>query len=78
MQIVLKIDVDDVTAGAYKHFSNEGRQHFMDQVSSLLQKAATNDRAQRLRQLIREINEEQVGPEYNPEILYELFRGEEE
>ena len=50
----------------------------MDQVSLLLQKATNTDRSQRLKQLIREVNEEQVCAECNPEMLYELVPGEDE
>ena len=76
MEMVLKIDVDESTARVYKDFNNEDKEHFLGQVSALLQKATDKKRSQRIRKIIREIRKDSGGPEVNSEILYELFRSE--
>ncbi len=68
-----------MTAIAYESLSTDTKEDFKLDVTQMMQNRAGSGRGARIKQLLDEIKKDAgAGTELNPEILYELLRGEYE
>lgn len=77
MKLILEIDIDDATAEEYKHLAPEKKLRFKKAVGNMLLKVTCNQRAQKLRKLLKEMRQGAGGIDLDPEILYTISRTEE-
>jgi hypothetical protein len=81
MNVILEVEVDEATGNAYESLSADSKKDFILDVTEMMQNRTGYGRAgaMRIKQLLDEIRKD-AGAEskFNPEILYELMRHEDE
>ncbi len=78
MKISIELEVDEVTWNNYKELGPEKKQRLIIQVSEMLKTAVNNERIAKLKKLLKELQDESGGTNFDAEILYEILRTEDE
>ena len=81
MNVILEVEVDEATGNAYALLSADSKNDFILDVTEMMQNRTGYGRAgaARIKKLLDEIRKDAgAETEFNPEILYELLRHEDE
>jgi len=81
MNVILEVEVDDATGNAYESLGADSKRDFILDVTEMMRNRTGYGRAgaARIKKLLDEIRKDAgSGAEFNPEILYELLRHEDE
>ena len=78
MKITIEVDVDNVTGNNFEHLTPDSKQRIISGVSMMLKDTVSTERKAKLQKLLEELQNESDYNSLDPEVLYELFREEED
>lgn len=76
MKITIELDVDKFTGDNYKQLSPECKQRLIDEVAEILRTTVNNERKEKLKKILLELQNETGGADFDPEILYDILQNE--
>ncbi len=78
MKISIELEIDELTWNNYSELGPEKKQQLIEQVSEMLKTTVNNERIAKLKKLVKELQDESGGTNFDAEILYEILRAEDE
>ncbi|MCD6010938.1 MAG: hypothetical protein K0Q79_800 [Flavipsychrobacter sp.] len=78
MKINIEVEVDDLTGSNYQDLSTDCKQRLIAEIGEVLKTTVNNERVTKLKTLLQELQNETGGTDFDPEILYDLLRKEDD
>lgn len=78
MKINIEVEVDDFTGNNYEDLSSDSKQKLIAAIGAMLKTSVNNERVAKLKKLLQDLQNESGGTDFDPEILYELLRREDD
>ncbi len=78
MKINIEVEVDDFTGNNYEDLSSDSKQKLIAAIGAMLKTTVNNERVAKLKKLLQDLQNESGGTDFDPEILYDLLRREDD